>query len=215
MDANRLPAASAWPDAVFDDLVCEARLERLQIYSSGKAVKERRIAAGNFGVPRGESDMLDLGPAIDVLILARRAKALDTSDPNGAVTVFDPSDSAFRRIRRDAESPDSGAMYGVSFLVFERSSRDLYELFLGTRSTRPVAKTLFPYLPLTAAEAEAKGLRAKPRGPTPVTLVAVPIVTPNYSWFVPEVKPCAEAIEGLPPTSQLVAEVMAFLHPQS
>lgn len=212
MFADRLPAASAWPDAVFDDLVGDnPPPDPLRLYSHGKPVDHGVVRAGHWGVAKDEG-LLDLGRSVDLLVLARRPKAIDTSAGEHRV-VYDPFDPEFARIRRRSADPDAGAMFGVSFLVFERTSRRLYELFLGTRSTRPLAKALFDYLPLTAQEIGGNGLRQGPRRPRPVTLTSTLRASKPAAWYVPELRDCSSWPDAdRPDFGRLVPDVLRFLN---
>lgn len=212
MDADRLPASSAWPDEVFDDLAeGTPELRRVQLYSKGKAIDGGLIGPGRWGVPRGEEDVLDLGKAIDLLMFARRPKALDVADPNSSLIVYDPRHPDFARIRAGSDCRDSGCMYGVSFLVFERSTREMYELFFGTRSSRPEAKKLYRYLPRTQGEIAAKGLNEEPRGPLPVTFASTLVGERENARYIPQVAECRTPFGGPPVDERLIRQVEAFL----
>ena len=101
-------------------------LKRVQLFTKGKLVDKGKIRGGHYGVLEGDDQVTDLGEAIDILILAARDKALDTTqDP--PLAVFDENDDVFADIVERSKGSDSGCMWGPSFLIFERNTATLYE----------------------------------------------------------------------------------------
>lgn len=184
-------------------------LPRIQLVTKGKYVDKGKISPGHYGVPEGEDEITDLGADIDILALAVRNKALDTTlDP--PLAVYDASSEEYQRIRAQANEKDSGCMFGPSFLIFERNTARLYELFLGNKSGRQEASKFGPYLPISEEQAKTHGVEAK--GPTPLTLKAKYIERPRYSWHAPVVAKCSTPITNLPPIDQVVEEVNKFVN---
>lgn len=185
---------------------------RIQLVTKGKYVDLGKIDPGHYGVPQGEDEILDLGEAIDVLPLAVRNKALDTnSDP--PVAVYDVNDPLYVEIKERAAEKDSGCMFGPSFLVFEPTTGNFYELFLGNKSGRQESGKLAPYLPVSKEQAKKFGVEAK--GPTPATLQVKYIQRPRYSWHVPVVTKCSTPITNLPDGEIVAEQVAKFLEAKS
>lgn len=186
-------------------------LERIQLVTKGKFVDKGKIKPGHYGVPAGEDEIVDLGDAVDILPLAVRDKALDTTE-DPPLAVFDPGDPVYVEIVERAGEKDSGCMYGPSFLVFERNTGKFYEFFCGNKSGRMEAGKFAPFLPVS--EEQAKEYKIKAQGPQPLTLRAKYIERPRYSWHAPKVTKCSTPFTNLPPVEQVVAEINKFLNPK-
>jgi hypothetical protein len=186
-------------------------LSRVQLVTKGKYVDKGLITPGHYGVPVGDDEITDLGGTIDVLPLAVRNKALDTTtDPPTA--VFDASDPVYEDIVERAGEKDSGCMYGPSFLFFERNTGQFYEFFCGNKSSRCEAGSIGQYLPVSDAKAEEFDVEA--HGPLPCTLRAKYIERKNYSWHAPQVGKCSTPITNLPLIEKILAETEKFINPK-
>ncbi len=195
-------------------------LGRLQLYSKNKEVNEGLIPPGHFGIPEGDKRITKLGPTIDILPLAKRPKALDLSDKEAIINNFDPDSDEFKDIKKRSEQSDSGCMWGASFLVFERSSGRFLELFLGTKSARPISGDLSVYLPLAQADIDRKAAagadvsQMKPHFAQPCTLNArLANDKRGHTWHIPDVQPCTMPINNLPSSAVVIAEMQRFLNP--
>ncbi|MCI0564799.1 MAG: hypothetical protein MN733_40550 [Nitrososphaera sp.] len=187
-------------------------LPRIQLVTKGKYVDKGKISPGHYGVPDGDDDITDLGESIDILPLAVRDKALDTTE-DPPLAVFDAEDPVFQDIAERAGEKDSGCMFGPSFLVFERNSGKFYEFFCGNKSGRMEAGKFSNYLPVSEAEAEQFGIKAQP--PQPLTLRAKYIERPRYSWHAPQVTKCSTPFTNLPAIEKVVDEITKFLNPKA
>jgi len=198
-----LPAVSE--DTIDDiDAVATASefLPRIQLISKGKYVNTGKISPGNWGIPlAGGEDITDLGNKIDVIPLEGRPKALDVSDKENIIAVYDKNDPEFQRIKnqpKPADGTTSGCMWGPSFLILERSTGKLYELFFSNKSGRQEAGKLKPFLlsrtPCTLS------IRYKPKG---------------FGYHVPVVTKCSEpfAPESIPPIELINEEIYKFKNP--
>jgi hypothetical protein len=186
-------------------------LSRVQLVGKGKLVDKGLIPPGHYGVPVSEEEVTDLGTSIDVLPLAVRNKALDTTtDP--PVAIFDESLDIYQDIKERAGEKDSGCMYGPSFLVFERNTGQFYEFFCGNKSARMEAGNIGQYLPVSDAKAEEFDVEA--HGPIPCTLRAKYIERPRYSWHAPQVGKCSTPITNLPSIEKVVEEIEKFINPK-
>lgn len=214
VDMTQLPSTQVGEDADFDAIAKSSDyLPRLQLFTKGKAVNRKLVLPGDYGIPVSDDEVTDLGDEIDVLVLARRPKAIDLKDQENIVTVYDVHNPEFERIQEAAGQKDSGCMYGPSFLVYERSTAQFYEFFCGNKSARIEAKRIFPYLPLTQAQIDANSALVDevPRGPRPATLRSRLIEKGTYSWHVPVVSPCSTPFTELPSSAELVKQITRFL----
>jgi hypothetical protein len=115
----------------YDDVTGSTKyLPFIRLFDKQKEVDEGKIEKGHYGLPRGEH-VADLGETIDVIPLARRKKAVDTSH-RPIVTSYDVDSAEFKDIRERSAKKNSGCMFGVSFLLLERNSGRFVELFLFT-----------------------------------------------------------------------------------
>lgn len=189
-------------------------LGRLQLFSKGKLINRGLISPGHWGVPEGD-EVIDLGSSVDLLVFAKRPKALDLSDKEAVVMNYDPSSDEFQRIQNQSSERDSGCMFGPSFLVFERSTKRFLEFFCGTKSFRPEGKKIFPFMPLTPADIQAKGIDAEPHGPIPFTMKTRLVETKSYSWHVPVIVKCSTPFTEVPPTDMIIKEMKSFISPSN
>lgn len=215
---DQLPSVQIGSDADFDEIAKASDfLARLQLYTKGRAVNKGLVRPGHYGIPEGDDDVTDLGDSIDLLVLARRPKAIDMSDTDAVIVSYNVHDAEFKRIQSQSAEKESHCMFGPSFLVYERSSGRFLEFFCGTKSARSEAKKLFAYLPLTQAQIDAtekagedvSGL--KPHGPLPMTLKVKLVEKGSYSWHVPVACKCSTPFTKLPKETALVAEIQRFL----
>lgn len=198
---DQLPSTSVASDN-YDDLTKGADfLQRIQLYTKGKAIDKGLIPPGQYGVPQSDDDITSLGNSIDILPLARRPKAVDFSDKEAIITVYDPESDEFQRVQQQSGTKDSGCMYGIEFLVYERSTKQFYTMFFGTKSQRPEARKLFPFLPESSKDGR----------PHPATM-KTRYVEAKFSWHVPVVQKCSTPIE----VDEMKAcdEIMKFLNPK-
>ena len=189
-------------------------LKRIQLYSKGKHVDKKLVEAGNFGVPLSAEKINQLGETIDVLIIDRRAKAIDMSDLENLIITYDSTSEEFMRIEAASTTKDSGCSYGPSYLVFERSTGKFYEFFCGSKSARIESSAINSYLPVTGRMIEAGVTdETKTRGPKPCTLRAHLIETPRFTWHVPKAEDCLTPFAKLPTMEQIGEEVNKFRNP--
>jgi hypothetical protein len=185
--------SSALPANVIAELTKSGDyLERIQLYQGGSnAAKENKVRPGHYGIPRGE-DVDDLGDKIDVLVFAVRPKALDTS---GEVPIasHNPESAEFKRIKETAETvADSGCMFGLEFLVFERTTGKFYTYFASSASARREAGKMLPT-----------------NEPLAITMSSR-FVKKQYSWHVPVVSKCSVAFANAPSLDEIKAAVEKF-----
>lgn len=210
-------------------------LRRIQLCGGyDKYSKTGKIAVGHFGVPISAEEITDLGPSVDLLLLAVRDKVLDMN-VTPPLAVYDVSHPEYARVfwetfDKDAYVeaggelddnglpstaialkviPRSGTVQGPSFLVIERSTGQFYELYMSNASGRQQAKHMEVFLPIDAATAEAAGV--EPRGPIPCRLEGKYIEGKQNQWWAPESFKCSEEFTDLPDMAVITAEIQKFL----
>lgn len=211
-------------------------LRRLQLNDNNQYVKKGLISPGHWGIPVSAEEITDLGKKIDLLLFAVREKCLDMNGEK-PLAVFEPTHPDFERIYWEVYDQDkflaaggqltddglndspsvkltpirglNGFMHGASFLVFERSTSQLYELYLANGSGREEAKRMEVFLPIDGDTAESLG--CEPRNPTPCTLQGKYINGKTHQWWAPEVLKCSDNMFDLPPMQTLVAEINKFV----
>jgi hypothetical protein len=174
-------------------------LPRIQLITKGKYVDTGKIGAGHWGVPQpGGEEIVDLSDVIDVIPLDARAKALDVSDKENIISVYSTKDPEFQRIKNAPKN--TGCMWGPSYLVIERSTGKLYELFFSNKSGRQEAGKMKPFL----------------LNRTPCTLSIRYKKGKDYGWHVPVVVKCSEpfAPDSLPKMDAINAEIEKFRNPE-
>jgi hypothetical protein len=215
---EQLPSTQIGSDDHFADLAKSADfLARLQLFTKGKAINRKLVGLGNYGIPISDEEVNDLGDTIDIVPLARRPKAIDMTDNEAIIVNYDPDSDEFKRIAAASLEKESHCMYGPSFLVFERSTGSFLEFFCGNQSSRREAKKIYPFLPLTQADIDAKAAAGQdvsglePHGPLPLTLKSRLVEKGTYSWHVPVVVKCSDPFTNLPKMERIVKEMTAFL----
>ena len=162
---DQLPSTQIGSDDQFADLAKSADyIGRLQLFTKGKAINKKLVGPGNYGVPESDEEVIDLGDTIDIIPLARRPKAIDMTDSEAIIVNYDPEAKEFKRIAAQSLEKESHCMYGPSFLVYERSTGRFLEFFCGNKSSRSEAKKVYPYLPLSQADIDAKAAKGEDVG---------------------------------------------------
>ncbi len=198
--------------AVDDMSKSSSFLKRLHFYSKGKSgAKGMLIEPGHYGIPQ-ESDIAKLGNSVDMIVFVRRAKAMDLSDTKDLVITYDPASNDFKRIVDLADNTkNSGCIYGVAYLVFERTTGEFYEFFCSNKSARMESSKINGYLPVTKALIEA-GLtkEEKERGPKPLNMTSKFKKSGTFEYFVPVAGDCLTPFEKLPTPDEVKAQVEKF-----
>lgn len=220
IDPTQLPSTQVGNDEAFQDLARGSTfLSRLQLYTKGEAINDRKIAPGQYGIPENKDEITVLGDSVDVLVLAKRPKAMDLSDKDAIVESYDPTSEEFKRIQATSEERDSGCMYGVEFLVYERTTGRFLSFYCGTKTSRSEAGKIYPFCPLTQADIDAKAAAGQdvsglsPRGPQAMTLKSRTIKKGTWSWHAPVVLPCSTPIKP-PAITAITEQIVKFLNPQ-
>lgn len=193
-------------------------LKRLELKSKGALIDLGKVKPGHYCVIKSSEDADDLGWSVDLLVLARKPKAIDMSDTDQIVISHDRNSEVFKYIEKQSEVRDSRCQFGATFLVVERSTAQMYELFCGTKSSRREIPTISDYMPLTAAQIKSRGLKGvKPHGPLTLTLKSKRTENKKkgYSWFVPVPQACSNpfTVDQIPPPEKIKEEIEKFLTP--
>lgn len=195
-------------------------LRRIDLKSKGALIDKGIVKPGHYCVVKSSEDADDLGDSIDILPLARRPKAIDMNDTDQIVVTYDRGSDLFADIEKRSSQQNSRCQYGASFLVVERTTGQLYELFLGSASNRREVGAVSDFLPLTEADIKRRpSLKkgTKPHGPLSLTLKSKRIENKKkgWSWFVIVPKPCSNQFtkDQIPTPEVLKAEIEKFLNP--
>jgi hypothetical protein len=209
-DASALPSTDLATDEQLQELSKGVDyLQRVQLVTKGKYVDTGKITPGHYGVPQpGGEEIEDLGPEIDFLPLSVRPKALDMSDREAIVAVYDMDNPAFQDIKKRSAVSDSNCMWGPSFLVLERSTGKLFEFFMSNKSARSESGNLVKFLPISKEKAERTGV--EPQGPMPCTLRARYAKSGSWGWHVPVVTKCSEPFTNAPDIEFIREEMEKF-----
>jgi len=170
-------------------------LQRLQLFGSKTdACTEGRIGIGRWGLVNDDV-ITDLGEEVDLVILAYRAKALDTGGET-IITDFDARSETFLKIRAQSYVRDSGCMFGPEFLVFIPSVELFATYFASSKTARRESKKMKPLIGCAAI------FKAK--------LIDPP--NSKWKWHGPVVLPNSAPME-LPDMEIIQAEVKKFKNP--
>ena len=218
IDFDQLPSTQIGTDDQFADLAKGGDyIGRMQLYTKSKANLKGLIPQGHYGIPESDEEIIDLGESVDLLPLARRPKAIDMTDMEALVISYDMESEDFKRIAAQSAETDSHCQYGPSFLIFERSTGRFLEFFCGNRSSRRESGKIFPYLPMSQANIDAKAAAGnsvgdlKPHGPIPVTLKVKVAENRKGIWHVPVVVKCSTPFTRLPSDEAIRREIAKFL----
>lgn len=167
-------------------------LPRLQLMTANSdKTKLGEFPMNHYALINGQN-YRDVGPAVDILIIAWRPKAIEMGDE--VITVFDPRHPEFVRIQEKSGEQNSGCMYGPEFLVYVPSAKEFATFFMGSKSSRR----------------EAPGVKA--RMLKAGTLKSHVVKTAKYTWQVPSCTPCTTPFE-VPDADEVKEQADKFLNP--
>lgn len=166
---------------------------RLQLFtSSSDSVKEGTIEAG-YGIVENKDQIIQLGRQVDVLVLAWRPRAVNVkADP--VISTSDVKSPVFAEIKKMADEPDSGCMFGYEFAVYVPQTGTYCTFFMGSKSARREAKKVYPLIGKAA------------------TLRMVLLSNARYKWHAVQALPCSTPFD-VPPIDQIQAKIQEFLNP--
>jgi len=185
-------AVQKYDDNDFDAIASAGYLARLQLMTSNSAqCKSGAFPINHYALVSGQSYQ-DLGESLDILVIAWRPKALDTSD--GVITAYDKEDKEFQRIVAASDVKDSGCMFGPEFLVYIPSIKEFATFFFGSKSGRREAPAVRGRMH-KAATMKAQECKGK-----------------SHTWFSPTTMPCTTPFEQ-PDMDKLQEELQKFNNP--
>jgi len=206
-------------DEDFDNLGASSTfLRRIELKSKGALIDTGKVKPGHYCIIKSKEEADDLGDSIDILPLARRPKAIDMNDDEQIVVTYDRNSDLFKDIEKRSWQSNSRCQFGASFLVVERSTGQLYELFLGSASNRREVGAVSDFLPLSDVDIKRRDLTGQEsHGPLSLTMKSKRVENKKkgWSWFVMVTKPCSNKFtkNQIPSADVLKAEIAKFLNP--
>lgn len=176
-------------------------LPYIQLFTSrNDKVTSGEIPMNSWGLVEGENTTV-LGTDIDIMPVAWRPMAMDTSDEN-AVVVFDPQldddgkpTGIFAQIQDKADEPGmNGAMYGPQYLVWVPEVRKFATWWLNSKTARNLSQTVHTRLKMGA------------------TIGSRLIDNGKYKWQAPTIKPCSTPFD-MPDQDELQRVYDDFINP--
>ena len=175
-------------------------LPRVQLYGgTSNACKEGKIPIGHFGIIKTKDEIdADLGVSFDCLPLSWRFKAMDVSNKEAIISVYNPKAEEFKRIVTQSEVKDSGCMYGIEFLVWIPAIAGYATYYLNNASSRR----------------EAPNLKALTQpSPRPATVKSKFIKGPKHSWHGPAIVACSTPMDT-PDPAEAMEHAQRFANPK-
>lgn len=167
-------------------------LPRIQLYGgNSKACKTGHVPIGNYGIPRSEKDILDLGKEVDVIVISGRAKAMRITADDTVITKFDHTDVEFQKIAAESDIQDSGCMFGPEFLLYVPKVKQFVTFFMSSKSARRVSGGLFQRLKKAA------------------TLKSEFVEKGKFAWHAPVITPCSTPLD-VPDSEEILAVATKF-----
>ena len=167
-------------------------LPRLQIIDpKSRYSMDKVVPAGNFALIRSQDDVDDLTDEINVVVLDMRWKALDVSNSDDPITVYDKDSEVYKAIQEKSEIKDSGCMWGAEFLVWIESVKQFATYFCSSKTSRRESTHIFKLIGHGS------------------TLKVQLISTKKYSWYGPKISPCSAPFD-IPPIEKFKEEVGKF-----
>lgn len=195
---------SAGDDDFFNESESGGYRDQVKIEQKGK---RGVIEAGSWSTGK-DDNIVDHGDEIDVLVLARRAKAVDMRDSEEIVVNYDPKSEEFQEIHAVAKQPGlNNCMSGPDFLLYHRQSGKFVEFFCVNKSSQRESAKLAAYMP-TVKDGETTP-------PVPCTIKSTFVETSKYSWYAPTVGRCSTPFTDLPTADAFEAAINDFLNPKT
>jgi hypothetical protein len=165
-------------------------LARLQLMTSNNdLVKGGKFPVNHFAIVRDQVH-IDIGEAVDVLVVAWRPKALEIEEE--ITTVYNPDDDEFARIAAKSED-NMSCMYGPEFLLWFPENLEFLTFFMCSKSMRRES----PHVKVFMRKA--------------CTLIPKEIPGRKYTWWSPiAIKPTTP-LTVLPPDDKLKYEYKKFI----
>ena len=160
--------------------------------SSSEACKSGEFMVNHFALQK-DSQNIDLGTEVDILVLAWRPKAMDMSG-DVIITSYESESESFRNIQAKADVKDSKCMFGPEFLVYVPKVQQFMTFFCGSKSSRR----------------EAAGVKGRMH--KAATLKPKKCETKDYTWFVATAHDCSTPF-NLPEMDAIKEQIEKFNNP--
>jgi hypothetical protein len=184
-------------DKALDDMMTGGAgfLPYIQLMTdSSKPVKRGEFPVNHYALVANQTHT-DLGKEVDVVPLVWRPRAVEISDEDGVLSVFDNTDPEFIRIQEIAAKPGlNGCMCGPEYLLWLAQQQRFATFLLGSKSAKREAPNMSARL--------VKG----------ATLKSKFIETKKYNWWAPVVVPCTADIQ-MPDAEEMQDVVAKFNDP--
>jgi len=189
-------------DDVFEKInSSQAYLPRLQLLtSSSEKCKSGEFPTNHYARVH-DSNYRDLGSTVDVLVIAWRPLAIETTEDGSIITCFDPKivddkpTGDFARIQAEADKAGmNGCMYGPQYLLWVSSEQEFMTFFMASKTARRAS-------PQVKARMHEAG-----------TLGSQKIESKDYVWFGPTCQACSTPFE-MPTEEAVQTEMQTFLNP--
>lgn len=194
--AGSLAVGKYAADSVFGEIASSASfLPRIMLMQSGsEPVKEGKAQQGHHYLIEGKDQLTDLSREAALIPLGWRPKAMDMSNLEQIITVYNHTDPEFARIMAKSEEPNSNCMYGPEYLVWVPDLKKFATYFMSSKTSRRAAPQLKALI----------GRRA--------TLKSELIRAKKFSWFGPVITICSRELTP-PPLDEVNTQLEKFNNP--
>lgn len=180
-------------DNEYDSLVKSGDyLPRIQLFGfKSDAVAKNMIPREHYGLVEGK-EIIDLGETVTIVPIARRLKAMDTSDRQAPIISTNNESPLFKEIVARAGTPQSNCMFGPEYLVYLAGRNKLALLFLCSVTARNESKKIEPFMKSRSPITLSSRLASNAKGTWTAMVVnesEVPVSVPQeiVDRVVPEV----------------------------
>lgn len=191
----------AMSEYVLDDdnfkevITSSSYLPRIQLCgSNSELAKNGTVPMGQYALIRSKDDVEILSSAFDFFAFSMRFKAMRMGDE--IHSYYDPQADEFKKIVAESETPDSGCVFGVEYLVWVPHTSEYATFYFASKSARRVAPAVRTYLK-ERRFATAKSEFVKKQ---------------RYSWHAPVITACSMTYE-LPSVDEMQKQATTFANP--
>lgn len=169
---------------------------RLQlIQPASKAIGRKQVkSAGVYSLTKGKDEVEDLGDTVNIVVCAVRAKALRTKGM--LMSIFDPKDDEFAKIKNESRVKNSGCMWGPEFLLYLPDYDGGEGLFATFFMSSPTQRR------------SSKSVNARIRNKA--TLTSKFIEDEEHGWYATECNDCVEAFANMPSAEDFAEQIKKF-----
>lgn len=194
---NQMVQSKYATDETFTEVATASEfLPRLQLFTgNNKEVKRKLIGSERYGLVVARDRIQDLGDTVEIIPYAWRPKAMEVGGDE-VISVYNPRDPEFIRIKSLSSEQNSGCMAGIEFLVWIPSIKRFASLYMASKSNK----------------VEAPMLREKLDQGKAVMLDSVLASNKKYEWYTIRVNGCSSALE-MPEDEIVLVEVNKFNNP--